>query len=641
MINTYSTHERTPSGLNTQNFREAGFPEQFCTVLEHGLPLLLGANPPNRAIPNYASATSPANHEFMRTTLNKWETMGIIRYVEHQPHIVNPLSVVVNENKQRLVLDARSSGLNDNIISPKFILPDIGEIVQTLRSHDFMVKLDLANGFLQLPIQKNEQKFLGFRSPIDGRYGVLQRLPFGLRSAPFLFSSFTNALRQAMEQILQLKTHVYIDDWFIANHTLADVTTNLETFSGFLAFLGVEIKHEKTEGPARSITYLGIVLDTAVHEIRLAENKRVKYLQGIIDLMQSETPTMAMVAKTAGRLVHIAFVHREGAAYVQPFWEVLYKERKTWTRTLLEQEELTLDAELKECLIWWKDALLVPNIRRKIWVSPTGQLFLWTQQAIQSMSTQALTICTDASNDGWGATTGLLTVAGKWSNRQKRTSINWRELKAVNLSINSWEFIRETPILILSDSATVIAAIRKRSSHAAALCNLIKELSDIEAERNIEVIAVHIPGVLNDLPDRLSRNMNWQTATTLSFDRESAHPCIRNVEQLCGMAWKQTKFDACAFPRNKELMVKPQTLLVAVTTPDIPYLKQKWSQLENHNEKVFILLPCIPTSELPLLNTVTIKSSPVITCIDAPHTEWILLEVVRNGGSFARTVTSS
>lgn len=165
----YSSDKKTPSDLCIPYFVQVGFPSNFCRTLEYGLPLLLGANPPRRLVPNHASVNLSENREFVISTLSKWEKMHILSYVTEQPHVVNPLSVVTNGIKKRLVFDARSSGLNDHIISPKFGLPKMEEIIQSLHTNDFMLKMDLANGFLQLPICKIEQNYLGFRSPIDGR----------------------------------------------------------------------------------------------------------------------------------------------------------------------------------------------------------------------------------------------------------------------------------------------------------------------------------------------------------------------------------------------------------------------------------------------------------------------------------------
>lgn len=619
--------EHTPSDLHISFFKKIGFPSNFCETLEYGLPLLLGANPPQRLVPNHISATLAEHRDFITSTLNKWQNMNILSYVEHQPHIVNPFSVVVKGSKKRLVLDARSSGLNDHIVSPKFKLPNADDIVGSLHSGNFMLKLDLANGFLQLPVCKNERTYLGFRNPIDGRFGVLNRLSFGLRSAPFLFTTFTCAVKQAALQFLNLKTEVYIDDWFLTNTSLDLLSVDHKRFNEFLDALGIAIQHEKTEGPAQCITYLGLMIDTSSNQIRLPETKRVKYQKGLEELLIASHPTMAHLAQTAGQLVHISSVHRAGAAHIQPLWEVLYKERKQWTRAQLERHGLSIDSELLSCLLWWKETLSIPNIQRKIWESPTGELFLWSKYSVFQAAQYSITLCTDASNEGWGASTGVHTITGTWSNRQKRLSINWRELKAVSLAINSFDSIKNSPVIILTDSVTVVAALSKRASCSQALQNLILELNDIEVSRNIEIVAYHIPGSLNDLPDRLSRGLSIETATPLLFDPLSTPSEIRNATQLYGMKWTGHKETVNLFYRDQFLLLSPQTSVIAVTTPDIPFLKRQLHHLANHTHDIFLLIPKIPTSDYPLPLTSIVENSSAISCLDAPDVKWFLLKI--------------
>lgn len=641
MINDhYPSAVRADSDLNIDYFRTIGFPSSFCDILEFGLPLLLGAHPPSRCVPNHASADMLENREFVESTLDKWEKLRILSYVVNQPLIVNPLSVVSNGVKKRLVFDARSSGLNHHIISPKFRLPKMEDIVQSLFSNDFMLKLDLANGFLQLPICEAERSYLGFRNPINGRFGVFNRLSFGLRSAPFLFATFTNAIKIAARMVLNIQTEVYIDDWFIANRSFESLSQDHSRFAEFLSNLGVAIQHEKTEGPAQCITYLGLLINSVKNEIRLPEVKRIKYFEGLQNLLETAHPTMALLAKAAGRLVHISSVHRDGAANIQPLWDVLYRERTQWTRASLERHGLTIDPELHACLNWWIQVLSEKDICRKLWCSPSGKLFLWSHSSASGMTVYAQTICTDASNVGWGASSGSFTCTGCWSNRQRRTSINWRELKTVSLAINSWHFIRDSPVLVLSDSSTVVAALRKRASHTQALQNLIKELSELEQKRNIEIVALHIPGAINDLPDRLSRGIAVTTASLLSFNRESAPDLIRNITNLHGLMWNEHKENASLFSRNEFLKIKPQLSLIAVTTPDLPFLKRQLHQLAQSAFPIFLLIPSIPTSEYPLPGTSVVEEISSIQCLNAPNVQWKLLEVTLNGGTSVRIATN-
>lgn len=85
--------------------------------------------------------------------------------------------------------------------------------------------------------------------------------------------------------------------------------------------------------------------------------------------------------------------------------------------------------------------------------------------------------------------------------------------------------------------------------------------------------------------------------------------------------------------------MEPHDCLIAVSTPDIPYLKEKWHQLINHNKRVFILLPKLPSSELPLPNTIEVADTSEVRCINVPHIERTFLEVLHNGGTSAKIAT--
>lgn len=207
----------TESNLNMNHFAELGFPQGFQSTLRRGLPLLLHAIPQKRVMANHRSTADPENRGFLNEALEKWEKAEIFTYSEKIPHVINSLKVVVKGTKRRLVLDARSSGLNEKIIAPKFALPQMSEIINMITEDGWMMKADLTNGFIQLPINQAEQTYLSFVHPINRKYCKLQRLPFGLASAPFLFQTFTRFLQEGIERLLGIQTRVYIDDWFLTD----------------------------------------------------------------------------------------------------------------------------------------------------------------------------------------------------------------------------------------------------------------------------------------------------------------------------------------------------------------------------------------------------------------------------------------
>ena len=71
----------------------------------------------------------------------------------------------------------------------------------------------------------------------------------------------------------------------------------------------------KTPLPATQQVILGCLYDSELRKIRIAEKKRVKYIQRIRDLLQSSTSTVSILQKVLGNLNYAA----EVAPFGRPF----------------------------------------------------------------------------------------------------------------------------------------------------------------------------------------------------------------------------------------------------------------------------------------------------------------------------------
>ena len=71
------------------------------------------------------------------------------------------------------------------------------------------------------------------------------------------------------------------------------------------------------------------------------------------------------------------------------------------------------------------------------------------------------TLCTDASNLGWGATMANAKCGGRWSPDEKRDHINVLELKAILFGLQSLATnYTNAHILIKSDNITAVAYVK-------------------------------------------------------------------------------------------------------------------------------------------------------------------------------------
>ena len=126
------------------------------------------------------------------------------------------------------------------------------------------------------------------------------------------------------------------------------------------------------------------------------------------------------------------------------------------------------------------------------------------------------TITTAASHKGWGATDGHSPTGGRWGLSEK-THINVLELKAAFLAIKAYcSSTVFKHVRIRSDNSTAIAYINHMGGIKPLECDtLAKELWEFCISRNMWLSPAYIPGKINTIADKLSREFNDQTGWML------------------------------------------------------------------------------------------------------------------------------
>ena len=135
-----------------------------------------------------------------------------------------------------------------------------------------LAKIDIAHAYRNVPVHPSDRQLLGMQW--DNLVYIDTVLPFGLRSAPKIFS----ALADTTEWIFRNNnvTHVlhYLDDFFTAGATnTSECQHNLSTLIRLCAKLGFPLATDKIEGPSSQLIFLGILLDSHKMEMRLPEQK--------------------------------------------------------------------------------------------------------------------------------------------------------------------------------------------------------------------------------------------------------------------------------------------------------------------------------------------------------------------------------
>ncbi len=165
------------------------------------------------------------------------------------------------------------SSINDHISREQFSLQYASvddAICLILRQGQgaLMVKVNLQSAFRMVPVRREDWEPFGFRS--NGAYYMDTCIPFGLRSAPFLFNHFALALCWMLLHTYHRDTIQYPDDYFLAGPAASPQCQQaVDTMRGLCQRLGIPIAHHKLEGLATRVTFLGIQLDSVQQVVRL------------------------------------------------------------------------------------------------------------------------------------------------------------------------------------------------------------------------------------------------------------------------------------------------------------------------------------------------------------------------------------
>ena len=142
-------------------------------------------------------------------------------------------------------------------------------LVANLGRNSALAKVDLKSAFHLIPINTLDWDLLGIYW--RGSYYVDKQLPFGLRSALFLFNQFASALHWLLSNSYGIQHLIY--DFLIIEQSITTSLHSKNTIFNVCDKLHIALSWEKLEGPATTISFLGIEIDTAAWVHRLPPEK--------------------------------------------------------------------------------------------------------------------------------------------------------------------------------------------------------------------------------------------------------------------------------------------------------------------------------------------------------------------------------
>ena len=174
-----------------------------------------------------------------------------------------------------------------------------------------LAKTDIKSAYRLVPVHPEDRHYLGMEW--GGYVYVDGMLPFGLRSAPIIFTAIADALEWCIRQTGVDDVYHYLDDYVILGPPDTGICQwFLDILKRVCAHLGVPLAPGKTEGPSSRITLLGIVIDTVLRELSLPQEKMDRLLTAVRQWKSKKFCTRRELESLIGSLHHACKVIRPG-----------------------------------------------------------------------------------------------------------------------------------------------------------------------------------------------------------------------------------------------------------------------------------------------------------------------------------------
>ena len=346
-----------------------------------------------------------------------------------------------------------------------------------------LVKVDLQNAYRIIPVHPHDQHLLAVQW--EGQIFVDRALPFGLRSAPKIFSAVADMIAWALHQAGIKHLMHYLDDFLLCTPNTEDRAQALELALEIFAFLGIPVATHKTEGPATCVTFLGILIDTVAFELRLPADK-LRRLQVLIQAWCTRKAcTRKELESVLGHLSHAATVIRPGRTFLRELFRLMHLAKAP-------HHYVRLSAGAKADLAWWKCFLQS-----------------WNGSSFFPLPYPSAHVYSDASGSfGCGAVVDQLSwFQLQWPAEWADVDISVKELVPVVLAAAMWgRHWAGKHIRFHCNNLAVVMILSTRTAKTPPLMHLLRCFSFYCAHFRFHFSAQHVPGIMNTAADAISRD---------------------------------------------------------------------------------------------------------------------------------------
>lgn len=420
--------------------------------------------------------------------------------------------------KSRFILNLKL--LNKCIATEHFKIEDLRTTLKLISRNCFMATLDLKDAYFLIPIHASHKKFLRFR--FEDKLYEFNVLPFGLNTAPFVFTKLLKPVMCLLRSLGHMSS-IYLDDICSIGRDYSTCLNNVVQTKYVLESLGFIINTQKScMTPSTICKYLGFLIDSKKFHISLTNEKRIIVKRELQNFQFKDRCKIRHFARLVGLLTSSCPAIQYGWLYTKQMERCKYL---ALCNDSSYDSYLSLPRYLQEDFSWW-----LKSINKA--VNPIRQ------------DDYSLEIFSDASKKGWGVACGEETANGQWSAVESSKHINYLELLAAFLGLQTFaKELKDCQILMRIDNTTAISYINRMGGvRFPHLTEITKSLWQWCEARKIFVFASYISSKDNEIADAESRKTHPDT------EWELKNEAYVKIEQALG----KPEIDLFATRANKK-----------------------------------------------------------------------------------------
>lgn len=402
----------------------------------------------------------------------------------HKIRIIHDLSYPPN--------DSCNDGIDKEMCRVDYTSVDHAvSILNQFDSPPFMVKCDLSSAFNSVLVHKDDRHLLGFSWPnADGSISFYNMavMPFGLASAPRIFSEITDFIEWVIQQKVPGKVIHYLDDFWACALTYEDAMLTLNVIIDTCKQAGFEIQDSKTCFPSHLLEFLGIIINSVNRTLSISEERVQDILSELKHWSYKRTVTKRELLSLIGKLMFCSKVVQYGKLFVRRLIHLSKKAKKL-------HHKIRITPQAHADIAWWITCMEAHNATA------------WFPQSFNVWSADI--IFTDASDLAAGIcyeNAWTIFTFDQQNSWMAGMSIAWRELFAVVLAIATYgPCIAGKDLIMNIDNQAICYCINSAKSKDPYIMNLVRALYYYTSVYHINYRAIHISTHDNWGADALSR----------------------------------------------------------------------------------------------------------------------------------------